>query len=384
MRIAMIGLKALPPRYGGFETAADEISRRLVALGHEVIVYNRAGLSAYEGDDYEGVKLVTLPTINRKNLSSITHSLLSTLHVLFHRVDVVQYFVTGNTLFAPLARLAGMKTVCSVDGTDWQRRKWGPIARTYLRFSERLAVWFCDALIGDSPEVVRYYRQTYGAEPVLSFYGIREKQTAGKQWLERFGLKERDYVLFVGRLVPENNVHDLIAAFEKTPTDKKLVIVGDDPWGKKYVRSLQATADKRIIFTGGVYGDGYEQLQQNAYLFVLPDEIGGTHPSLVEAMGFGNCVLVNDTQSNLEAIADAGFSYRGSEGSQDLARQLQKLLDDPELVAKYRKKAKQHAMTNYRWSDVVSEHEKLYRRLLGYPAEAVAMTAARSASNTAD
>ena len=384
MRIAMIGLKALPPRYGGFETAADEISRRLVALGHEVVVYNRAGLSAHQGDDYEGVKLVTLPTINRKNLSSITHSLLSTIHVLFHRVDVVQYFITGNTLFAPLARLAGMKTVCSVDGTDWQRRKWGPIARMYLRFSERLAVWFCDALIGDSPEVVRYYRQTYGAEPVLSFYGIREKQTAGKQWLERFGLKERDYVLFVGRLVPENNVHDLIAAFEKTPTDKKLVIVGDDPWGKKYVRSLQATTDKRIIFTGGVYGDGYEQLQQNAYLFVLPDEIGGTHPSLVEAMGFGNCVLVNDTQSNLEAIADAGFFYRGSEGSEDLARQLRMLLDDPELVAKYRKKAKQHAMTNYRWSDVVNEHEKLYRRLLGYPAEAVAMTAARSASNTAD
>ena len=384
MRIAMIGLKALPPRYGGFETAADEISRRLVSLGHEVIVYNRAGLSAHEGDDYEGVKLVTLPTINRKNLSSITHSLLSTLHVLFHRVDVVQYFVTGNTLFAPLARLAGMKTVCSVDGTDWQRRKWGPIARRYLRFSERLAVWFCNALIGDSPEVVRYYRQTYGAEPVLSFYGIRETQTSGKEWLERFGLQPRDYVLFVGRLVPENNVHDLIAAFEKTPTDKKLVIVGDDPWGKKYVRSLQAMADKRIIFTGGVYGEGYEQLQQNAYLFVLPDEIGGTHPSLVEAMGFGNCVLVNDTQSNLEAISDAGFSYHGAEGDRDLARQLQRLLDDPDLVAAYRKKAKQHAMTHYRWSDVVREHEKLYRRLLGFPAEAVAMSTAHSASNTAD
>ncbi|HEX3351895.1 MAG TPA: glycosyltransferase [Terriglobales bacterium] len=384
MRIAMIGLKALPPRYGGFETAADEISRRLVALGHEVIVYNRAGLSAHEGDDYEGVKLVTLPTINRKNLSSITHSLLSTLHVLFHRVDVVQYFITGNTLFAPLAKLAGMKTVCSVDGTDWQRRKWGPIARAYLRFSERLAVWFCDALIGDSPEVVRYYRQAYNAEPVLSFYGIRETQTSGKQWLERFHLQEREYVLFVGRLVPENNIHDLIAAFEKTDTDKKLVIVGDDPWGKRYVRSLQSTTDKRIIFTGGLYGEGYEQLQQNAYMFVLPDEVGGTHPSLVEAMGFGNCVLVNDTQSNLEAIGDAGFFYRGAEGHRDLACQLKKLLDDPALVAKYRDKARQHAMANYRWSDVVREHEKLYRRLLGFAPEVVSIPAARSASSTAD
>lgn len=384
MRIAMIGLKALPPQYGGFETAADEISRRLVALGHEVIVYNRSGLSAYEGADYEGVKLVTLPTINRKNLSSITHALLSTIHVLFHRVDVVQYFITGNTLFAPLPRLFGMKTVCSVDGTDWQRRKWSRAARLYLRLSEQLAVWFCNALIGDSPEVVRYYRQQYGAEPMLSTYGIRETQTSGTQWLERFQLKEREYVFFVGRLVPENNVHHLIAAFEKTSTDKKLVIVGDDPWGKRYVRSLRSTRDKRIVFTGGVYGEGYEQLQQNAYLFVLPDEIGGTHPSLVEAMGFGNCVLVNDTQSNLEAIADAGLSYRGSEGAQDLARQLRMLLDNPDLVAKFREKAKRHALANYRWSDVVKEHEKLYRRLLGYPAEVVAVPAARSASSTGD
>ena len=384
MRIAMIGLKALPPRYGGFETAADEISRRLVALGHEVIVYNRAGMSAYEGDDYEGVKLVTLPTINRKNLSAITHALLSTIHVMFHRVDVVQYFITGNTLFAPLPRLAGMKTVCAVDGTDWQRGKWGRIARTYLRFSEQLAVWFCNALIGDSPEVVRYYREQYDADPVLSTYGIRETQTSGKQWLDKFQLRERDYVLFVGRLVPENNVHHLIAAFEKISTDKKLVIVGDDPWGKRYVRSLKATADKRIIFTGGVYGEGYEQLQQNAYLFVLPDEVGGTHPSLVEAMGFGNCVLVNDTQSNLEAIADAGVSYRGSERDVDLARQLQKLVENPALVARYREKARNFAFAKYRWDDVVREHEKLYRKLLGYPAEVVTVSAARSASSVGD
>ena len=310
--------------------------------------------------------------------------LLSTIHVMFHRVDVVQYFITGNTLFAPLPRLAGMKTVCAVDGTDWQRGKWGRIARTYLRFSEQLAVWFCNALIGDSPEVVRYYREQYDADPVLSTYGIRETQTSGKRWVEKFQLRERDYVLFVGRLVPENNVHHLIAAFEKISTDKKLVIVGDDPWGKRYVRSLKSTADKRIIFTGGVYGEGYEQLQQNAYLFVLPDEVGGTHPSLVEAMGFGNCVLVNDTQSNLEAIADAGVSYRGSERDIDLARQLQKLLENPALVARYREKARNFAFANYRWDDVVREHEKLYRKLLGYPAEVVTVSAARSASSVGD
>jgi glycosyltransferase involved in cell wall biosynthesis len=385
MRIAMIGLKALPPAYSGFETAADEIARRLVSLGHEVTVYNRAGLSTYEGNVYEGVRLVTLPTINSKNLSSITHAFLCTLHVLFDRVDVVHYFTTGTTLFAPLPRLAGMKTVCSVDGTDWQRRKWGVLARLYLRISERLAVLFCHNLIGDSRDVVRYYQNEYGVEPVLSTYGIRERTTVGKGkgWLQRFGLKKRDYVLFVGRLVPENNVHVLISAYERIASEKKLVIVGDDPWGRRYIRSLKGTHDQRIIFTGGIYGEGYEELQQNAYLFVLPDEVGGTHPSLVEAMGFGNCVLVNDTPSNLEVVADAGFSYRGSEGDRDLERQLRKLLSDPAVVVEYRKKARKHAMQTFRWDYVVLEHERVYKRLLGVHIN-TETEAASSLSNTAD
>ena len=139
----MIGLKALPPQYSGFETAADEIARRLVVMGHEVVVYNRAGLSTHEGNDYEGVKLVTLPTINSKNLSSITHAFLCTLHVLFNRVDVIHYFTTGTTLFALLPRFAGMKTVCSVDGTDWQRQKWGFLPVCIL---ESLSAWrYCFA-----------------------------------------------------------------------------------------------------------------------------------------------------------------------------------------------------------------------------------------------
>jgi len=365
MRIAMVGIKALPPRYGGFETAVDEISRRLVKLGHEVIVYNRTGLSSHEGKNYHGVTLVTLPTINSKNLSAIVHAFVCSLHLMFHRVDVVHYFTTGTTLFAPLAKLAGMRVVCSVDGTDWQRGKWGWFARWYLRLSERLAAWFCDGLIGDSLEVVRYYRRTFGIEPSLATYGMREVSAEGKEILDCYSLQERDYVLFVGRLVPENNVHHLIAAYERINSAKKLVIVGDDPWGKRYVNSLKSTRDPRIFFTGGLYGEAYEQLQKHAYLFVLPDEVGGTHPSLVEAMGFGNCVLVNDTQSNLEAIGNAGFSYCGSSGAEDLRCQLQRLVDQPPLVEAFRRKALTHASTKYRWEDVVRRHERLYSQLLG-------------------
>jgi len=363
----MIGIKAIPARNGGFETAVDEISRGLVKLGHEVVVYNRSGMSEHPSSDYEGVRLKTLPTLKSKNLGTIVHAFLATIHVVFHRVDVVHYFITGTTLFAPIPRLLGMKVVCSVDGTDWQRAKWGKFARWYLRFSERLAVLFCHRLVADSRDVARYYREVYGASSSIITYGIREVPCGGMDWLERFSLNPREYVLFVGRLVPENNIHQLIRAFEQTNTDKKLVIVGDDPWEKEYVRALKSTRDSRIIFTGGVYGAGYAQLQRNSYLFVLPDEVGGTHPALVEAMGFGNCVLVNDTPSNLEVIGDSGFSYRGSDGPQDLFRQLQALLDKPAVVEEFRSRAEQRARANYRWERVVGEHADLYTRLINRP-----------------
>src|SRR6266700_1494752 len=266
MRIAIIGIKAIPAHYGGFETAVDEVSRGLVNRGHEVTVYNRTGMSKYPEKDYAGVHLVTLPTIKTKHLSTIAHSFVSTLHA----TDV----------------------------------------------------------------------------------------------LDRFGLKPREYVLFVGRLVPENNIQQLIRAFEQVETRKRLVIVGDDPWERDYVRRLKSTRDSRILFTGGVYGEGYAQLQQNAYMFVLPDEVGGTHPVLVEAMGFANCVLVNDTPTNLEVIGDSGISYRGAEGPEDLSRKLQILLEHPDLVAQCREKALRRAQDHYRWEDVIQKHEQLYRRAL--------------------
>lgn len=365
MRIAMIGIKAIPARFGGFETAVDEISRGLVALGHDVTVYNRSGMSTCSGEFYEGVRLVTLPTLRSKNLSTIAHAFLSTLHVMLHPVDVVHFFTTGTTLFAPLVRARGMKAVCSVDGTDWQRGKWGMLARWYLRTSERLAALWCNALISDSNDVQRYYLERHKVSSRCITYGFRESSSAANDCLARFGLEERDYVLFVGRLVPENNVHHLIKAFEGVVTNKKLVIVGDDPWEKTYVASLKSTRDPRICFTGGVYGDAYAQLQQSAYVFVLPDEVGGTHPALVEAMGFGNCVLVNDTPSNLEVIGDAGFSYRGEDGSHDLRVVLQRLLNSPDQVAQYRARAYERASACYRWRDVVAKHEQLYKNILG-------------------
>ncbi len=364
MKIAAIGIKGIPARFGGFETVVEELSAGLVERGHQVTVYNRTNNISYKENYYKGIKLVRLPTLHSKNFSTIFHAFLSTIHVLFTDVDIVHFYTTGTTIFAPLPRLFGMKTVCSVDGFDWKRKKWGRLASLYIRFSEYFAGKFTNVLIADAEVIREYYLERYDTPSAMIRYGAKIEESTNPGWIEKFDLEREKYVLFVGRLVPENNIHYLIEAFEKVKTDMKLVIVGDDPWLNKYIAALKSTRDTRIVFTGGVYGDGYRELNCNAYLFVLPDEVGGTHPALIEAMAFGNCVLVNDTPANLEVIEDAGLSYRGREGSRDLTAKLQYLVDNPDIVKGYREKAVRRIEESFQWDQIIEEHEKLYYRLL--------------------
>jgi glycosyltransferase involved in cell wall biosynthesis len=364
MKIAAIGIKGIPACFGGFETVVEELSTGLVERGHQVTVYNRTNNISFKEKYYKGIKLVRLPTLHSKNFSTIFHAFLSTLYVLFTDVDIVHFYTTGTTIFAPLPRLFGMKTVCSVDGFDWKRKKWGRLASLYIRLSEYFASKFTDVLIADAEVIKEYYLERYNTPSAMIRYGAKIEESRNPGWIKRFDLERERYILFVGRLVPENNIHYLIEAFEKVKTEKKLVIVGDDPWLNKYITSLKSTGDPRVIFTGGVYGDGYRELNCNAYLFVLPDEVGGTHPALIEAMAFGNCVLVNDTPANLEVIEDAGLSYRGKEGSRDLTAKLQYLVDNPDIVEGYREKAVRRIEESFQWDQIIEEHEKLYYRLL--------------------
>lgn len=386
MRIAMIGTRGIPATAGGFETAVDAIATRLVERGHEVIVYNRTPDNAYQGSEYRGVRIVRLPTLRSKHLGTIVHAFLSTLHMLFANVDVVHYYVAGAGVLSFIPRLFGKRTVCSVDGLDWNRKKWGRFASIYLKASERVVASLCDAVITDARVMADYYQQRYGRTTDMIAYGARLEPSEGGNggdggdYLQRFGLEPRKYLLFVGRLVPEKNVHSLIAAFNQLDTDMKLVIAGDDPFETEYVAKLKREANDRVVFTGFIYGAGYMALQSNAYVFVLPAEVGGTPPVLVEAMGCGNCVLVSNTSSHLEVIADAGFSFDLAQGADDLLRQLRWLLANPGVVAEYREKALAWVKRHYTWDAVVDAHEALYRRLLGWGAVQEADPAAEAAA----
>lgn len=361
----MLGTRGIPASYSGFETCVEELGRRLVERGHQVTVYCRSHHIKIKDPTYRGMRLVRLSTIRNKYLDTIVHAFLSSIHACFQEFDVTLYFIVGNSLVTFIPRMAGKKVVLNVDGLDWEREKWPYLAKKYIQFAEYLATLFPHTMITDSLVIQDYYRRTYGKDSTYIAYGADVETVPSGEYLQRYGLRERGYILFVGRLVPENCAHHLVKAFEGLETDLKCIIVGDAPYAEEYIASLKSTENPNIIFTGYLFGQGYRELSSHAYLFVETSEVGGTHPALLEAMAFGNCVIVNDTPQNLEVIGGAGLSYDGSLGAPSLRQQLEGLISNPALVEDYRRRALDGVRKHYSWDRVTDQYESLFYRLLG-------------------
>jgi glycosyltransferase involved in cell wall biosynthesis len=306
---------------------------------------------------------VHLPTVQNKYLDTFIHTLLSAIHCARRlKPDVALFFIAGNSPLCLVTRAAGIPTVINVDGLDSDRRKWPALAKAYLRFAERGAPRWADVALTDSHAVADVFEQRYDERIGVVPYGVEDPGHDGTETLERLGLEPRKYVLFVGRLEPENNPHLLVEAFARIPSARtrgmKLVVVGGAPYADEYIRGVMRDGDPRVVFPGYVFGRGYWELQRHAYLFVAPTEVGGTHPVILEALAAGNCVLVNDHPPNVETVGDAGLYFSGRGGADALADQLERLLDDPALVERYRRAAVMRAK-RYSWDAVTDEYEEL-------------------------
>lgn len=369
MKIALMGTRGVPASYSGFETCVEQLGQRLVQRGHEVTVYCRSHHITYPEPIYKGMKLVKLPTIANKYLDTMVHSFVSSLHAIPQRFDIALYFIAGNSPVTWMLRPFGVKTILNVDGLDWKREKWPTLAKRYIQLAEYLATILPTAYLTDSKIVQGYYRDRFQHEPPYIPYGSEVELLPPGETLAKYGLERGKYVLFVGRLVPENCAHHLVEAFRQIDTDLKCVIVGDAAYAEEYIASLKAKAagDPRIIFTGYVFGKGYHELGSNAYIFVETSGVGGTHPALVEAMAHGSCVITHNTPENLETIGDAGFAYNGKQGADDLRTVLATLLANPDQVAAYAQQAQQRAQTVYTWESVTDAYEQMFYQLLNHP-----------------
>lgn len=367
MRIAIVGTRGIPAAYGGFETLAWELSSRLAARGHEVTVYCRPGRTDESIALPPGVRRRFLPYLPGKYLETVSHTGLSVLDSLLRGYDAMFVGNAANALFCGLPRLRGTRVALNVDGIERQRKKWGPAGRLWYALGERAALVFPSAIVADADVIADYYRDRYRKRSTVIAYGAPLLDREPAPDLAPYGLdgvQPGGYVLYVSRLEPENQADLVIRAYRQVPGDLPLLIVGDAPYAAAYKALLRelAAADPRVRLTGGIYGQGYRDLQRGALAYVQATSVGGTHPALIEAMGAGNLVLAFATPENREVLAGTGLLFADeAELAAGLARAVSSP-GDPELAA-LRAAARARVAARYSWDAVTDAYEALWRRL---------------------
>jgi glycosyltransferase involved in cell wall biosynthesis len=362
VKIAILGTRGVPASYGGFETFAEELGRRLADRGHDVTVYGRTGFVPSDLQDYRGMRLVVLPSIRTKHLETVTHTFVSAVHASGAGFDAVLMCNAANTPFVRILQVAGVPVALNVDGLERKRRKWGVAGRAYYRLCELLAAVVPDALVTDAEVIRRYYRRSYRAGSTMIAYGGDLEPPTGTATLDELGLVPDGYALYVSRFEPENNPDRVASAWRQLDTERRLVMVGGAPYAGGLVRRVHDLADHRVLLPGTIYGEGYRQLLFGCRLYIHATEVGGTHPALVEAMGAGRPVLYYDTPENREVVGPAGLPFR-FDREPSLGRQLVGSLEDPQRLAALASASRRRVAERYRWSEVADAYEHLLESL---------------------
>jgi glycosyltransferase involved in cell wall biosynthesis len=363
LRIALMGTRGFPHSYGGFEALFLELAPRLVERGHEVIVYNRRSLYKERPPFCKGVRLIYLPSIETKNLGTMTHTLASVIDVLFRRVDVIFCVNVGNAAHLILPRLFGKHVACGVDGLDWLRDKWGPLAKKYFHFNAKIVGKICPkGIITDAYEMHRVYLDDFHTPSACIAYGANIEPSRDADLVKQYGLSPGQYYLIASRLVPENNADLIVKAFNRIKTDKVLAIAGNANYKSEFVDKLKHDAGPKVKFLGHVRSmDHVRELHCNCYAYVHGHMMGGTNPALVKALGFGNMVLALHTLFNEEVVQRYGILFE--KDVDDLERKLQYVEDNPEIAAEYRRRAPERISEAYTWDHITDQYEEMFLRL---------------------
>ena len=375
LHIAMLGHKHMLSREGGIEIVVKELATRLASRSHYVVVYDRSsshvsGASVDNVNEYQGVMIRRVWTVERKGLAAMTSSFSATLRAARSSADVVHIHAEGPAAMCGLIRLIGhrdsngnkKRIIVTIHGLDWQRAKWGGFASKYIKFGEKQAVKYADEIIVLSRGVQEYFRSTYGRETVFIPNGVTVPSPVEARLIkEKWGLSKDSYVLFLGRIVPEKGLRYLVEAWKGIRSDKKLVIAGGSSDTQDFMMELEnmAAGDDRIIFTGFQQGRILEELYSNAYIYTLPSDLEGMPLSLLEAMSYGNCCVVSGIDEMTEVVEDKAITFRHSDVA-DLRNVLQSLIDDPERVERYKESAAEYICDKYNWDDVVERTLELY------------------------
>jgi glycosyltransferase involved in cell wall biosynthesis len=365
LSVSFIGGRGVISKYSGIEAYYEEVGKRLANMGHDVTVYCRSYFTPAISK-HNGMKLTRLPTIRSKHLETVIHTLFSTLHAVTQRCDIVHYHALGPALFSFIPRFFGKKTIVTVQGLDWQRKKWGRLASAVLRLGERASVMLPNGTMVVSLALQQHYREEHGLEAFYVPNGgiIREPRRPAA--IFHWNLEPGKYILFLGRFSPEKGCHLLVEAYEKLHTNVKLVMAGASSYCDDYSSELRTHCGEQIKILDWVSGEVLDELLTNAMIFVLPSDMEGLSLALLDAMGAGLCVVASDVPENVEAVKDAGFTFRRGD-AYDLADRLSFLISNPAVRQAAGKMAKQRVRDHYLWPDIATEIEKAYFKVMDLP-----------------
>ena len=315
--------------------------------------------------NYKGVRIVTIPTINKKGIDALIYSFFASIRALFGKYDVIHYHAEGSCAMLWIPHLFRKKIIVTIHGLDWQRSKWGGFATKYIKFGEKLAVKYADEIIVLSKGVQKYFKEMYNRNTHFIPNGVNKPIIRKPKIIkERYDLDKDDYILFLARIVPEKGLHYLINAFKQIDTNKKLVIAGGASHTNDYLQEIRKKAeeDNRIIMTGFVQGEELEELYSNCYLYCLPSDVEGMPISLLEAMSYGKNCLVSDIEENVQVVGNYGLSFKKS-NIQDLKEKLNFLLSNNNETKSLNDISK-YILDNYNWTNSVYKIEKIYKEVL--------------------
>ncbi len=365
LKIAILGTRGIPACYGGFETFAERLSQILVERGHALTVFGRRKFFRPDPAcrSHNGVTLRYAPTIMHKYLETPVAALTSFLELVRYRFDVVLLCNAANSPFAWIVKALGIPLVINVDGIERHRAKWNQLGRLWYKLGEYCSVKFADTVVADAQVIADYYRATHASDTTVIAYGASATVRAPGAALQRFKLEPSQYLLYVSRLEPENNALGVIEAYRSSGVALPLVIVGDAPYADSYKEKLRQCADEKVIFTGFQFGEVYQELQSNCLAYIQATEVGGTHPALIEAMAYGNCVIANGTPENREVLSGTGLTYSKNDFA-ELATLMKFVQDNPTKRSEYGNLAKARAESVYNWEKIANQYEECFGRLV--------------------
>lgn len=364
MKIAVLGARGIPARYGGFDTLVEELSVRLVnQYGFDVTVYCRSNYYEKRQQYYSNVRCYYINAWRIKGLESLLHTFLTALHAITKRFDIFFIVDPANAPIGIFLKLLGKKVVIHTDGLGWKRRKWGRLSRKYYKWVESLCARYIKTIVTDNPVMRDYYIENYHRDSVCIAYGAENASGFDDSVLQEYNLLRRHYLLVVARLEQENNTDLIIREYVASEVDMPLVIVGDAPYDRDYMETLKGLASERVLFVGRVDDQAkLNTLYAEAYLYIHGHEVGGTNPSLLRAMGLGTAPLVIDVPFNTSVIDGCGFTFNSKVGS--LSEVLKQLIRTPEQVEQKGNLAKQRADELFTWASVAARYKEYFESIL--------------------